>query len=179
MLTASDRFFGRDSQVNIRQKIAAAAVGVALLGGGAGLAVAMGGTSSAATSDTSSATTSGGAAAAQPPAGQKGDKRAGAQFLRRVVHGDLKVRTKDGFDNVAYDRGKVTSKTGNSFTLQRPDNATVTIKVDGNTKYRGISSVDELQVGKPTIVVSKDGTALMVGQRDGAAAARGGQAPAA
>ena len=152
--------------MNIKQKIAAAAVGVALLGGGAGLAVAMGGTSSAATADS--------AAAAQQSQGQQpGGRKAGAQFLRRVEHGDLTVRTKDGFDKVQYDRGKVTSKTGNSFTLQRPDNVSVTIKVDGATKYRGISSVDELQVGKPTVVVSKDGTALVVGQRTGA-----GRAPA-
>ena len=150
--------------MNIKQKIAAAAVGVALLGGGAGLAVAMGGTSSAATADS--------AAAAQQSQGQQpGGRKAGAQFLRRVEHGDLTVRTKDGFDKVQYDRGKVTSKTGNSFTLQRPDNVSVTIKVDGATKYRGISSVDELQVGKPTVVVSKDGTALVVGQRTGAARA--------
>ncbi|HZQ86800.1 MAG TPA: hypothetical protein VFA83_18285, partial [Acidimicrobiales bacterium] len=88
------------------------------------------------------------------------------------------VRAKDGFEKVAYDRGKVTSKSGNSFTLQRPDNVSVTVKVDGNTKYRGIGSVDELTVDKPVVVVSKDGNALMVGQRNGAAAG-GAQAPAA
>jgi len=154
--------------VNIKQKIAAAAVGVALLGGGAGMAVAMGGTSSAATADAAAQQSQG-----QQPGGKAGGRKAGAQFLRRVEHGDLTVRTKNGFDQVQYDRGKVTSKTGNSFTMQRPDNVTVTIKVDGNTKYRGISSVDELQVGKPTVVVSKDGTALLVGQRTGA-----GRAPA-
>ncbi|MBV8960466.1 MAG: hypothetical protein JOZ37_06750 [Actinobacteria bacterium] len=147
--------------MNIKQKIAAAAVGVALLGGGAGLAVAMGGTSSAATTDTAAT------AAAQAP-GQKGARRPGAQFLRRVVHGDLTVKAKDGFEKVTYDRGTVTAKNGNSFTLQRPDNATVTIKVDNNTKYRGISSIDDLTVNKPAIVVSKDGTALTVGQRNGA-----------
>lgn len=149
--------------MDIKQKIVAAAVGVALFGGGAGIAVAMSGTSSAATTDST--------AAAQQPAGQAGGRKAGAQFLRRVEHGDLTVRTKDGFDKVQYDRGKVAAKTGNSFTLQRPDNVSVTIKVDGSTKYRGISSLDELQTGKPTVVVSKDGTAQMVGQRTGAAPA--------
>lgn len=154
--------------MDIKQKIAAAAVGVALLGGGAGLAVAMGGTSSATTTDSTVAAQQ---SQGQQPGGKAGGRKAGAQFLRRVEHGDLTVRTKDGFDKVQYDRGKVTSKTGNSFTLQRPDNVSVTIKVDGNTKYRGISSVDELQVGKPTVVISKDGTALLVGQRTGAAPA--------
>jgi hypothetical protein len=91
---------------------------------------------------------------------------AAAGVLGRVVHGDLVVRGKDGtFENVTVDKGVVQSKGDNSITLKRDDGKTVTIKVDGATTYKGVANLGAVEVGKPAIVVSKDGTARLVGQR--------------
>src|SRR5437763_12145934 len=56
------------------------------------------------------------------PAAGAARKMAGAGgMLARVVHGDLVVRAKSGFENVTYDRGSVTSAGNGSITLHRPD----------------------------------------------------------
>lgn len=96
--------------------------------------------------------------------------RAGMALLRRTVHGDLVVRTKDGFQHVAYDRGKLASASGTTLTLTRPDGVTVTVTVNDQTKYRGVSGFGQLQTGRPTLVLSKDGVALVVAQRKNAGA---------
>ena len=102
----------------------------------------------------------------QAPNGKDG--KGGAKgLLRRVVHGDLVVRGKDGFQNVTYDRGKEDGVSDNTLTITRPDGKKVSVKLTGDTKYRGIKDASQLQAGKPTIVLSKDGNALMVGQRSG------------
>jgi len=145
--------------MNVKQKIAALGVGVALLGGGSAVALATSLPSSAASSPSATPTTTG-TGTQGTPRGQ----RAGA-LMRRVVHGDVIVRTKQGFQHVMYDRGTVTSKGDNTFTIHRPDNVDVTIKVDSSTKYRGIQSFDQLQTGKPAIVLSQNGTAIGVGQQ--------------
>ena len=131
----------------------------ALLGGGA--------YAWAQTSDTSPA-----APTTQPPkAGQQARPgRAGKGengILRRVVHGDLVVRGKDGFQNVTYDRGKEDGVSDNTLTITRPDGKKVSVKLTGDTKYRGVKDASQLQAGKQTLVLSKDGNALMVAQRSG------------
>lgn len=101
----------------------------------------------------------------QQPEGQQG-KRGGAGLARRAVHGDLIVRAKGGtFQNVTLDRGTVQAKGDNTITLKRPDGPVVTVKVDGNTRYRGVSSFDQVQTGQPAEVLSHEGTALAVAQR--------------
>jgi hypothetical protein len=83
----------------------------------------------------------------------------------RAIHGELIVRQEDGtFGPATMDRGKVTEKSSQSFTMERPDGVKVTITVGDGTKYRGISGFDALQVGKPAIAVVKNGVAVMVGQ---------------
>lgn len=89
----------------------------------------------------------------------QGQAHARPRLARRVVHGDLIVRGKDGFQNVTVDRGKLTAKSDDSITIARPDGVNVTLKLTGQTKVRG-----ELEVGKPTVAMSQDGTALRVGQ---------------
>ena len=107
-----------------------------------------------------------------PKAGQQApngkDGKGGAKgLLRRVVHGDLVVRGKDGFQNVTYDRGKEDGVSDNTLTITRPDGKKVSVKLTSDTKYKGVKDASQLQAGRPTLVVSKDGNALIVGQRSG------------
>ena len=92
--------------------------------------------------------------------------------LRRAVHGDLVVRTKDGFENVTVDRGKVTAASASSITIQRPDGVSVTKAVTADTKFRGIDSAAQLAHDKGALVVSKGDAAVLIAQRTGAAPAQ-------
>ncbi len=127
------------------------------------------------TSDTSPAapTTTAAKSGQQAPAA---GRRAGAKgLLRRVVHGDLIVRAKDGFQNVTYDRGKEDGVSNNTLTITRPDGKQVSVKLTSDTKYRGVKDASGLHAGKQTLVLSKDGNAVMVAQRSGS---KNGNAPA-
>ncbi|MEY2476074.1 MAG: hypothetical protein QOG87_1389 [Actinomycetota bacterium] len=137
-----------------------AAIAVAALGisaGAVGLAQAGPGdppAQAAATTTTTSGPKAGGRPGAMGPVGH-------------AVHGDLIVRTKDGtFETVALDRGTLTAVSATSLTLHRPDGVDVTVKLDGDTRYRGVENAGALQKDQPVAVVSKDGTARVVMQRD-------------
>ena len=100
------------------------------------------------------------------PTAESADSRAHHPRLRhRTVHGDLTVRTKDGFKEVTVDRGRLTSIDGSTLTVTRPDGPVVTFTVDDQTRFRGVDSAAELQTGKPVFVVSADGVAKSVAQR--------------
>ena len=142
--------------------------------------VAGGAVAWAQTSDgSSSAPSTAPAPAAQQAPGRAGRQGKGGEYgiLRRVVHGDLVVRGKDGFQNVTYDRGKEDGVSDNTLTITRPDGKKVSVKLTSTTRYRGVKDASQLQAGKETIVLSKDGNALMVGQRspDKNGGAQGGQ----
>jgi len=95
----------------------------------------------------------------------KGLKGARA-VLRGAVHGDLIVKNDAGtFETVTFDRGKVTAKDAGHISLDRPDGVKVDVKVDANTTYKGVANLDQVQTGRPAVVVSKDGTARVVAQR--------------
>ena len=150
----------------LKRNLAVLVLGAVLLGGGA-LAWAQ-------TSDGSSSAPTVAPTAQQAPdqpgnqaGNQPGRKGGRAGILRRVVHGDLIVRGKDGFQNVTYDRGKEDGVSGDTLTITRPDDKKVSVKLTSDTKYRGVKDASQLQAGKPTLVVSKDGNALIVGQRSG------------
>ena len=141
----------------LKRNLAILVLALALLGGGA--------YAWAQTSDTSPSAP----ATAPAKSGQQAPNgKAGANgLLRRVVHGDLVVRGKGGFQNVTYDRGKEDGVSNNTLTLTRPDGKQVSVKLTSDTKYRGVKDASQLQAGKQTLVLSKDGNALMVGQRAG------------
>ena len=142
----------------LKRNLAVLVLAAVLLGGGA-LAWAQ-------TSDGSSSTPTVAPTAQQAPNGQgRQGRRAG--ILRRVVHGDLIVRGKDGFQNATYDRGKEDGVSDNTLTITRPDSKKVSVKLTSDTRYRGVKDASGLQAGKPTVVLSRDGNALLVGQRAG------------
>ena len=104
-------------------------------------------------------------ATTQPAQKQPRRRGQGANaLLGRVVHGDLVVRNGTGFENVTLDRGTVTSASGQSVTVQRPDGQSVMKAVNADTKFRGVAAADQLQVGKPAVVESKGDTAVVVAQ---------------
>lgn len=144
-------------------------VGALLAGGAYAWAQTSDGSPSAPTTQPTS--TPGPKAADQTP-GQRGGRAGG--ILKRVVHGDLIVRGKDGFQNVTYDRGKEDGVSDNTLTITRPDGKKVSVKLTSDTKYKGVKDASELQAGRPTLVVSKDGNALIVGQRAGDGSGGGG-----
>jgi hypothetical protein len=142
----------------LKRNLAVLVLATTLLGGGA-LAWAQ-------TSDGSpAAPTTGAPNAQQQRPGRGGNREYG--LLRRAIHGDLVVRGKDGFQNVTYDRGKEEGVSGDTLTITRPDDKKVSFKLTSDTKYKGVKNASELQAGKPTLVISKDGKALVVGQRAG------------
>ncbi len=85
---------------------------------------------------------------AQDVANQKPEKQHAAQenarqkarkAIRRRgvgVHGEATVRTKKGFVQVAWQRGTVTGKSGNTLTVRSLDGTTWQWQTDGNTKVR-------------------------------------------
>ncbi|MBV8387944.1 MAG: hypothetical protein JO248_03500 [Acidimicrobiia bacterium] len=121
------------------------------------------------TNDTSPSAPTTAPSGQQAPAAQGKARRTGQAggILRRVVHGDLVVRGKDGFQNVTYDRGTEDGVSDNTLTITRPDGKKVSVKLTSTTRYRGVKDASQLQTGKQTLVLSKDGNALMVGQRSG------------
>ena len=90
-------------------------------------------------------------------------------LLRRVEHGDLTVKTKNGVEQVTLDRGTVTAVSATSITIRRPDGVAVTKTIDASTRFRGIDSAADIQAGKPAIVVSKGDSAVVICQRYGKA----------
>jgi hypothetical protein len=100
-------------------------------------------------------------------------KAAAKAILGRAVHGTFIVKGKGGqFQTVTYDRGTESGVDGAKLSIARPDGPTVTVTLTKDTKFKGVSDASGLQAGRPTVVISdKDGNALLVGQRDKAAAA--------
>jgi hypothetical protein len=146
----------------LKRNLAVLVLTGALLAGGA-IAWAQTGDSSPAAPTPSTSTAV--APNAQQAPGPRGQRANG--YLKRVVHGDLIVRGKDGFQNVTYDRGKEDGVSGGTLTITRPDGKKVDVKLTSDTKYKGVKDASQLQAGKPTFVVSRDGNALVVGQRSG------------
>lgn len=135
----------------------------ALLGGGAYAWAQTSDTSPAAPTTLPTSNAGPPKSAQQAPAGARGQRAKG--LLRRVVHGDLIVRGKNGFQNVTYDRGKEDGVSNNTLTITRPDGKQVSVKLTSDTKYRGVKDASQLQAGKQTILLSNAGNAVMVGQR--------------
>ena len=154
--------------------LVAVALGLAVIGGGAAAAAASSGAArptldlTAATSTTpNGATTATGNTIRAARLGRL------ARLARRAVHGDLKVKTKNGYQTVTFDRGKVGTASASSITVNRPDGVSVTETLTPSTKYFGISGANAIISGKGAVVISQNGTALAVAQRPDSAGTSG------
>lgn len=108
--------------------------------------------------DPSVAVTKAAATGAPSPAAAGGK----AAILKGAIHGDLLVRNPDGSTRtVTFDRGKVTSLSASSITIQRPDGVSVTDDVNDQTVFNGTPRA-QLQTGTPVIVVASGHTATHV-----------------
>jgi hypothetical protein len=108
------------------------------------------------------------AATGAPAPGAAGGK---AGVLKGAIHGDLLVRDKDGSTHtVTFDRGKVSSISASSITVQRPDGVSVTDDVTDQTVFNGTPKA-QLQAGTPVIVIADGHTATHVVTRGAAAGA--------
>lgn len=100
----------------------------------------------------------------------------GLGALAKAVHGTVIVPGEGAtWQTVTFDRGTVSDATdGSKIVLDRPDGVKVTIALTAATKYHGIADAAAIHKGKPAMVVSKDGKATQVVQRDPAHAKRPG-----
>jgi len=95
-------------------------------------------------------------------------------ILGRAAHGTAVVPGDgDTWQTVTFDRGRVNDATdGSKVVLDRPDGVQVTLALGAGTRYLGIADAAGIRKGSPAMVVSKDGTATVVAQKDPARAKR-------
>ena len=99
----------------------------------------------------------------------RGPRRGGpAHLLGRAVHGTVVVPDGNGgWQTVTFDRGRVDQATdGSRIVLDRPDGQTVTLALTPETRYHGIENAGQVAEDRPAVVVSRDGKALDVLQKD-------------
>lgn len=88
--------------------------------------------------------------------------------LGRAAHGEVIVPNGEGgWQEVTFDRGQVDAATdGSKIVLDRPDGPEVSVTLTADTKYHGIEGAADIVEGRPALVVSKDGKAIHVVQKD-------------
>ncbi|MDQ1393957.1 MAG: hypothetical protein QOF30_2934 [Acidimicrobiaceae bacterium] len=149
----------------------------------AGTLLAGAGTMAWADNTGAAASTSGAAGAAAPAsasakaAGKAAAKASGRglAILRRADHGDVEVSVKGTsgtptWKTVTFDRGQVSDVAADHMTLGRPDGKSVTLKITGDTKYKGITSWQQVTKAQGAIVISENGNATVILQKTAGAA---------
>lgn len=135
-----------------RRALVLIGIGVVSAGSVAGVSFALtsGTTAAAAPAQTASTTQSSSTA---------GRRARGIAILRRAVHGELELSTKNGFVTYDFDRGIVTSISSSSITVLRADSQSVTEAVTGSTHMpkRGVPTK-----GEDVAVVSTAGNAVYI-----------------
>jgi hypothetical protein len=132
----------------VRNKFRLIAVAVSCVAIGAAISAIA--TAGAATSSTGSGTKSAGRHARQTA----------LRVLRRSVHGDLVVATKNGLVTVTFDRGKVQSVSGRQLTIDEGTKTktlkVVTLTVPSNARVRNngrVTSLAMVKAGHRVLVV--------------------------
>lgn len=133
-------------------KLAAVGTSCVVLGAGAGTLL----NASAAPAKKAAKT----AAAKKKHAHKKG--ALGGKLIKRAVHADLTVATKDGFKTVTIDRGTLTAVSGNQLTIdestkQLTNGKTVTVTVPAGARIkanRKTTTLAGLKAGQRVTVAS-------------------------
>ena len=81
------------------------------------------------------------------------------QVLRRSVHGEIEIATKNGYVTFEFDRGTVTSISSSQITVLRPDGQSVTEAINGSTRMpkRGVPTK-----GQNVVVISVGGNTYRI-----------------
>ena len=150
----------------LKAKVAAAAGGAVVLAGAAGgIAYAATAGSSVAPVASAQLLGSAGKAAGHMPGVRRPFLRHELRVvLRHTVHAQLIVRTKTGYKTIYVDRGVVTSDSGTTITIKRPDGPSVSATMTGSTRFVGLSR-SQLVGGDRAILVQTGGDALVVVSR--------------
>jgi hypothetical protein len=99
---------------------------------------------------------------AERPAARDG---AGRGPLGRAIHGDLLLQGPGGGTReVTMDRGRITSISEGSITLERPDGQSVSAGITPDTRFNDTPRA-ELTSGSPVLLVQAGGQALRVVSR--------------
>ncbi len=118
----------------------------------------------------------GGSAPAAHQRGAFGHRGAGFEhrarlrhLIMRAVHGDVVVKTKQGFITVSFDRGKVDSVNGQQLVLTEGTKTatykTVTLTIPSNARVRDDgkrASLSDLKPGQRVIVVAAPKRTLVI-----------------
>jgi hypothetical protein len=83
---------------------------------------------------------------------------------RRALHGEVTVKTDNGFRTVAFARGKVTAVSDSSLTITSEDNVATSFALNGDTKFGtgfALQSKDDVKVGvQATAAGEKQGSTV-------------------
>jgi hypothetical protein len=139
-----------------RRALLLTGIGVLAAGSVTGVSFALTSSAIAPTAAQTTSTTS--ASGSATPRVDRPRERA-LQVLRRAVSGEVEIATKNGFVTIDFNRGTVSSVSGSSITVLRPDGQSVTEAVTGTTHMpkKGAPAT-----GQNVIVISHSGDALYI-----------------
>ena len=143
---------------------------IAKVGGVVGACAALGAAGAYVGDAASAPSTSSAATPKAKPAGPNGQRRGQFRKLRRAVHADLVVPTKDGkFANVTVDRGFVEKVDGNSLTLREGTKTatykTITLVIPSNAVVRikrKAGKLSDIKAGQHAMVVKGPQRTLVI-----------------
>lgn len=155
-------FFAGDRRKALRWSIGVTAAAV-LAGGGAIGGVALTDHGSQPGQGTALSAAVNATGSASPGTGKAGARRTGLARLRalRGVHGEVTVRTKNGFRELAWERGLIESVNAQDIVVRSPDGTTWTWTLAGNTTVR-----DKGAKGSTSSLAGGD-QVLVAGQQNG------------
>jgi Domain of unknown function (DUF5666) len=127
------------------------------------LAVSAGGAALAATGNAPTTATATTQAAKPGAAGVRAAAGWRRALVRRALHGEVTLQTKQGRNTVVLARGKVTALSDTSITITSVDNVATTFTINGDTRFGFLRQPD------PRAELKQGDEAAVVGVRSGGA----------